>query len=157
MHDDLELSHELLRNARTIAVVGISSDPTRPSYDVARYLIAAGYNVYLVNPSEHEVLGKPVYARLQDVPEHIDIVDVFRRPEFIVDVVAEAIEAGAGAVWTQLELINEEAAATAKAAGLAVVMDRCTKIEHGRLHRRVGVHCRSRGLTGGQWVDPKPA
>lgn len=134
MHDDEALSHDLLRNARTIAVVGISSDPTRASYDVARYLIGAGYNVYLVNPTEREVLGKLVYDRLQDVPEHIDIVDVFRRPEFIPEVVADAIEAGAGAVWTQLELINEEAAATAKAAGLAVVMDRCTKIEHGRLH-----------------------
>ena len=134
MHDDQALSHDLLRSARTIAVVGISSDQTRPSYDVARYLIDAGYNVYLVNPTEHEVLGKTVYDRLQDVPEHIDIVDVFRRPEFVAEVVADAIEAGAGAVWTQLDIIDEEAAATARAAGLAVVMDRCTKIEHGRLH-----------------------
>ena len=134
MHDDQALSHDLLKSARTIAVVGISSDQTRPSYDVARYLIDAGYNVYLVNPTEHEVLGKTVYDRLQDVPEHIDIVDVFRRPEFVAEVVADAIEAGAGAVWTQLDIIDEEAAATARAAGLAVVMDRCTKIEHGRLH-----------------------
>jgi hypothetical protein len=133
MHDDEALAHELLRGARTIAVVGISSDPTRPSYDVARYLIAAGYTVYLVNPMEHDVLGQPVYARLQDLPEHIDIVDVFRRPEFVPEVVADAIEAGAGAVWTQLDIVHETAAAAAREAGLAVVMDRCTKIEHARL------------------------
>jgi predicted CoA-binding protein len=98
--------------------------------------MAAGYKVYLVNPLEmgHEVLGQPVYARVQDVPEHVDIVDVFRRPEAIPEVVADAIAAGAGAVWTQLKIVNEEAAETARAAGLDVVMDRCTKIEHGRLH-----------------------
>lgn len=135
MDDDEALAHELLRKARTIAVVGISSDPTRPSYDVARYLMAAGYTVYLVNPAEREVLGHAVYARLQDVPEHIDIVDVFRRPEFVPEVVADAIEAGAGAVWMQLRIVNEAAAATARAAGLAVVMDRCTKIEHGELRQ----------------------
>ncbi len=133
MQDDEALAHELLRKAGTIAVVGISSNPARPSNEVARYLMAAGYTVYLVNPAEQEALGQRVYARLQDVPEHIDIVDVFRRPEFIPDVVADAIEVGAGAVWTQLEIVHEEAAETARAAGLAVVMDRCTKIEHGRL------------------------
>jgi uncharacterized protein len=133
MKDDAELAQQLLRDARTIAVVGISSDPSKASHDVARYLIDVGYDVYFVNPAETEVFGRPVYDRLQDVPVEIDIVDVFRRPEFIPEVVDDAIQAGARAVWTQLELIHEEAAARARAAGLAVVMDRCTKIEHRRL------------------------
>lgn len=136
MKDDGELAQRLLREAKTIAVVGIASDPSRPSNEVARYLIDAGYDVYLVNPMETEVFGRPVYPRLQDVPVHIDIVDIFRRPQFMPEVVTDAIEAGAGAVWMQLELQNEEAAATARAAGLDVVMDRCTKIEHGRLRRQ---------------------
>jgi predicted CoA-binding protein len=133
MKDDAELAQQLMRDARTIAVVGISSDPSKASHDVARYLIDAGYDVYLVNPAETEVFGRPVYDRLQDVPVDIDIVDVFRRPEFIPEVVEDAIKAGAKAVWTQLELVHEEAAADARAAGLAVVMNRCTKIEHRRL------------------------
>jgi len=135
MKDDAELAQQLMRDARTIAVVGISSDPAKASHDVARYLIDVGYDVYLVNPAETEVFGRPVYDRLQDVPVEIDIVDVFRRPEFIPEVVEDAIQTGARAVWTQLELIHEAAAAQARAAGLAVVMDRCTKIEHRRLLR----------------------
>jgi predicted CoA-binding protein len=131
---DGALAARLIGGARTIAVVGIASDPTRPSHEVAKYLIEAGFEVYLVNPMEPgPILGRPVYARLQDVPVHIEIVDVFRRPEFVPEVVVDAIEAGAGAVWMQLRIVNEEAAASAVAAGLQVVMDRCTKIEHGRL------------------------
>lgn len=149
MHDDEAVAHALLRAARTIAVVGISSDPARPSTDVARYLIAAGYTVYLVNPTEHEVLGRPVYARLQDLPERVDIVDVFRRPEFVPAVVADAIEAGAGAVWLQLGIVHEAAAAAARAAGLAVVMDRCTKIEHGRLRPRDATRSGNAPVPGG--------
>jgi predicted CoA-binding protein len=140
MKDDGELAQQLLRDARTIAVVGITSDTARASfvsYGVAKYLIDAGYDVYLVNPAEveDELLGRPVYDRLQDVPAAIDIVDVFRRPEAIPEVVEEAIAAGARAVWTQLEIVNEEAAQRARDAGLAVVMDRCTRVEHGRLQR----------------------
>ncbi len=135
--DDGELAQRLISEAKVIAVVGANADPSRASNDVARYLIDAGYDVYMVNPAEtdHEILGKPVYATLKDVPASIDIVDVFRRPQFIPEVVDEAIEAGAKAVWTQLQIVNEEAAATARAAGLDVVMDRCTKIEHGKLRR----------------------
>jgi predicted CoA-binding protein len=135
MKDDGELAQQLLRDARTIAVVGISSDPSKASHGVARYLIDAGYDVYLVNPAEREVFGQPVYQRLQDVPVEIDIVDVFRRVEFLPEVFADAIAVGAKAVWTQLELVDEDAAARARDAGLAVVMDRCTKIEHRRLPR----------------------
>ncbi|RLT28087.1 MAG: CoA-binding protein [Chloroflexi bacterium] len=135
--DDGELAQQLIAEAKTIAVVGANADPTRASNEIAQYLIEAGYEVYLVNPAEvdHEILGRKVYARLQDVPAEIDIVDVFRRPQFISEVVAEAIEAGAKVVWTQLAIVNEEAAETARTAGLDVVMDRCTKIEHARMLR----------------------
>ena len=127
-------AQRLLGEARTIAVVGISSDASRPSYDVARYLISAGYSVYLVNPTEEgPIFGLPVYNSVAEVPEHVDIVDVFRRPEFMPPVVEDAIAAGAGALWMQLGIINEAAADTARAAGLEVVMDRCTKIDHGAL------------------------
>lgn len=132
----------LLREARTIAVVGISSDAARPSFEVAEYLIGAGYAVYLVNPTEEgPILGLPVYDSLSELPERVDVVDVFRRPEFMAPVVEEAIAVGARAVWMQLEIINEEAARTARAAGLEVVMDRCTKIDHAALVE----------LEGGRW------
>ena len=130
----MDRAMELMRDAKTIAVVGVSSDPSRPSHDVARYLIDAGFEVYLVNPTgEGEILGHPVYARVQDLPEPVDIVDIFRRPEFVVPLVQDAVEARAKAVWLQLDIINEEAATHARDAGLEVVMDRCTKIEHRRL------------------------
>ena len=125
---------ELMRSARRIAVVGISNDPTRPSYDIARYLIDAGYEVYFVNPTiEGEVLGRRCYASLRDLPERVDIVDIFRRPEHVLPVVEDAIEAGAGAIWMQLGIVNEAAARLADEAGLPVVMDRCTKVEHRQL------------------------
>ena len=123
---------ETMVQARTIAVVGVSSNPRRPSNDVARYLIEAGYTVYLVNPTETEIFGRPVYASVRDLPEPVDIVDIFRRPGDVPPVVEDAIAAGARCVWTQLEIVNEAAAARAAEAGLTVVMDRCTKIEHQR-------------------------
>jgi predicted CoA-binding protein len=135
---ELDRPLELMRDARTIAVVGVSSSPAKASNEVAAYLIAAGYTVYLVNPDEDEVLGMPVYDRVQDLPERVDIVDVFRRPAVVPPVVEDAIAAGAGAVWMQLGIVNEAAAARAREAGLEVVMDRCTKIDHGRL-RQLGL------------------
>ena len=129
---------ELLRDARTIAVVGVSANPERPSNDVARYLIDAGYTVYLVNPTEREIFGRPVYASVRDLPEAVDIVDIFRRPEDVPPVVEDAIAAGAKAVWMQLDIVNEAAATRARAAGLEVVMDRCTKIDHRRLRALAG-------------------
>ena len=134
----MERSIELMRDAKTIAVVGVSSDPSRPSNDVARHLIDAGYTVYLVNPTETEVFGMPVYDTVQDLPEPVDIVDIFRRPEFIGPIVDDAIAANAKVVWTQLGIVNEAAASVARAAGLEVVMDRCTKIEHVKLLRSGG-------------------
>jgi predicted CoA-binding protein len=124
---------ELIRDARKIAVVGASSRPGRASGEVALYLIDAGYTVYLVNPMETEMFGRPVYASVRDLPEPVDIVDIFRRSEDVPPVVEDAIANGAGTVWMQLDIVNNDAAAKARAAGLEVVMDRCTKIEHQRL------------------------
>ncbi len=128
---------ELMRDARTIAVVGVSSNPERDSHEVARYLIEAGYEVFLVNPNEDEVLGRKVYDRVQDLPLSVDIVDVFRRPEHVPPVVEDAIAAGARTVWMQLDIVNEKAASRARAAGLEVVMNRCTKVDHMRLQREL--------------------
>ncbi|MEE8337253.1 MAG: CoA-binding protein [Dehalococcoidia bacterium] len=125
---------ELIGEARTIAVVGVSPKPSRDSHEVARYLIEAGYEVYLVNPTvDEEVLGRRVYGSVQELPQAVDIVDVFRRAEHVPPVVDDAIAAGAKVVWMQLGIVNEEAAERARAAGLEVVMDRCTEIEHRRL------------------------
>lgn len=125
---------ELLRGARTIAVVGLSNKRYRPSYGVSRYLQQQGYRIIPVNPEEAEVLGEKSYARLEDVPEHIDIVDVFRRSEYVPDIVDSAISIGAGAVWMQEGVSHEKAAEKARQAGLTVVMDRCILKEHSRLH-----------------------
>jgi len=129
----MELPMALMRDAKTIAVVGVSSNPTRPSNDVTRYLIDAGYTIYLVNPTETEIFGMPVYASVRDLPEPVDIVDIFRRSGDVPPVVDDAIAAGAKAVWMQMGIVNEDAAAKAREAGLEVVMDRCTKVEHRRL------------------------
>src|SRR6266496_1805696 len=121
---------ELLRNARTIAVVGLSSKLTRPSYGVSRYMQSRGYRIFPVNPLETEVLGEKSYARLEDVPERIDIVDIFRRSEEVPPVVESAIRVGAKVVWLQLGIENDAAAEKARAAGLTVIEDACILIEH---------------------------
>ena len=126
---------ELLKNYKTIAVVGLSSNPMRPSYDVTEYMQAAGYRIIPVNPNERKVLGEKSYARLEDVPEKIDIVNVFRRAEEVPAVVESAIRVGAKVVWMQQGVENEEAAEKARAAGLVVIEDACILVEH---RRRVG-------------------
>lgn len=126
---------ELLKSAKTIAVVGLSSNPMRPSNGVSEYMQRAGYRIIPVNPNETEVLGERSYARLEDVPEPIDIVDVFRRPVFVPEVVESAIRVGAKAVWMQEGVIHEAAAERARGAGLDVVMDRCILKEHRKLLR----------------------
>ena len=126
---------DLLRNARTIAVVGASDRPSRPSYGVMKFLQDRGYRVLPVNPQitgEH-VLGEFVWRELAQIGLSIDIVDIFRRPEMAAEAVDQAIFVGAKAVWMQIGVINEEAAAKEEAAGLKVVMDRCPKIEIPRL------------------------
>lgn len=124
---------ELLRKSKTIAVVGLSSRRVRPSYGVSEYMQHAGYRIIPVNPAETEVLGEKCYARLEDVPEHIDIVNVFRRSEFVPEVVESAIRVGADSIWLQEDVVHEEAAAKARAAGLFVVMDRCILKEHRKI------------------------
>ena len=123
---------ELLRRAKTIAVVGLSSNPRRPSHEVASYLQSVGYTIIPVNPNERKVLGEKCYARLEDVPVPVDIVDVFRRAEEVVPVAEAAVRIGAKALWMQLGISNEEAAAKAHAAGLLVVEDACLLVEHKR-------------------------
>lgn len=124
-----------LRAARTIAVVGLSSRGHRPSHGVAEYLQAAGYRVIPVNPNENEVLGEKSYARLEDVPGPVDIVDIFRRAEFVPGVVESAIAIGAQLVWMQEGVVHPEAANHARQAGLLVVMDSCILKEHMKRFR----------------------
>lgn len=126
---------ELLQSARTIAVVGLSSNPMRPSNGVAEYMQRSGYRIIPVNPNETTVLGEKSYPRLEDVPEPIDIVDVFRRPQFVPDIVESAIKVGAKALWLQEGVIHDAAAARAQSAGLHVVMDKCILKEHRKLLR----------------------
>jgi predicted CoA-binding protein len=122
----------ILREARTIAVVGLSSNPMRASNEVAAYLQRVGYRIIPVNPNETEVLGEKAYARLEDVPEAIDIADVFRRSEEVAGVAESAIAVKAKVLWLQLGIENAEAAHKARAAGLAVVENACLLVEHKR-------------------------
>jgi len=126
---------ELLRKSRVIAVVGLSSKRARPSYSVSEYMQKHGYRIIPVNPNESEVLGEKSYARLEDIPEHVDIVDIFRRSEMVAPVVESAIRIGASAVWMQEGVVDQTSARKAKAAGLDVVVDRCILKEHSRYFR----------------------
>jgi uncharacterized protein len=123
----------LLRNAKTIAVVGLSSRRSRPSYGVSEYMQANGYRIIPVNPNESEILGEKAFTTLDEIPEHVDIVDIFRRPECVDEIVDAAIRIGANGVWMQEGVVNEEAAGKARAAGLEVVMDRCILKEHRKM------------------------
>jgi uncharacterized protein len=126
---------EILKKYKTIAVVGLSSNPSRPSFGVSEYMQGARYRIIPVNPNETEVLGEKSYAQLEDVPEKIEIVDVFRRSENVPPVVESAIRVGAKVVWMQLGVQNAEAAERARAAGLIVVEDACILVEHKRRAR----------------------
>jgi predicted CoA-binding protein len=126
---------ELLKKSKTIAVVGLSNKRTRPSYSVSEYMQQQGYRIIPVNPLISEALGEKAYARLEDVPEHIDIVDIFRRSEYVPEIVESAVRLGAGAIWMQEGVIDEEAAQRARDAGLTAVVDRCILKEHGRYFR----------------------
>lgn len=120
----------LVREARTVAVVGLSPDPGRPSHGVARYLRRSGLRILPVNPNLTSWEGLPAYPSLADLPEKADVVDVFRRPEYVPDIARDAVTVGAGALWLQLGVLNEEGAEIAAAGGLDVVMDRCLAVEH---------------------------
>ena len=121
---------DLLRRSKTIAVVGLSSNPLRPSHGVSAYLQSQGYRIIPVNPNIAECLGEKAYATLRDVPGEIDIVDIFRRPEFVEEVVDQAIQLKVPAIWMQEEIVHEKAAEKARKAGMFVVMDRCILKEH---------------------------
>ena len=123
----------LLRKCKTIAVVGLSSHVWRPSYGVAEYMQASGYRVIPVNPNETEVLGEKAYATLEQIPEPVDLVNVFRQPQFVPEIVEAAIRIGAKGVWMQEGVVHEEAARRARAEGLDVVMDRCILKEHRKM------------------------
>ena len=123
----------IIKQYRTIAVVGLSPEPSRPSYQVAQYRQDQGYRIIPVNPKCQEILGQRCYPNLRAIPEPVDIVDIFRQVEAIPGIVDEAIAIGAKVVWMQLGLEHPEAAARARQAGLQVVMNRCLKVEHARL------------------------
>ncbi|MGH9683110.1 MAG: CoA-binding protein [Candidatus Acidiferrales bacterium] len=129
---------EILKTSRTIAVVGLSSRRFRPSYGVAEYLKSAGYRIIPVNPQETEVLGEKAYARLEDIPEPVDVVDIFRRSEFVPAIVESAIGIGARAVWMQEGVSHADAAERARRAGLFVIMDVCILKEHIKRFRLPG-------------------
>ncbi len=133
----------ILSASKAIAVVGLSNRSFRPSNGVARYLQSVGYRIIPVNPREREVLGEKSYARLEDVPERVDIVDIFRRSEFVPEIVESAIRIGARAIWMQEGVIHPEAAQRARRAGLFVVMDLCILKEHQRLWTSKALrHCK---------------
>jgi predicted CoA-binding protein len=132
---DPQVITAILKNYRIVAVVGLSSDPARPSYQVAAYLKEHGYRIIPVNPGCQEILGEKCYPTLKDIPFPVEVVDIFRKVEAIPAIVEEAIQVGAKAVWMQLGLVEPESARQAREAGLQVVMDHCLKVEHTRLFK----------------------
>ncbi len=153
--DDINTLRRILRESRTIAVVGLSADWFRPSYFAAKYKQEHGYRIFPVNPRYREILGEKCYASLREVPEKIDLVDVFRKTADVMPIAEDAIAVGARVLWQQLGVKNEAAAARARAAGLETVMDRCVKIEHGRLFgglNWVGVNTRVISAKRPRWL-----
>jgi predicted CoA-binding protein len=133
MADDIPTLRRILRDNHTIAVVGLSAEWHRPSNFAAKYLQSHGYRIVPVNPRYAEILGEKSYARLEDIPFQVDLVDVFRRTEDVLPIAASAVAIGARALWQQIGVVNEQADALVRAAGLDSVMNRCMKIEHARL------------------------
>jgi uncharacterized protein len=136
-YQDPLVIQRILNSARTIAVVGLSANHLRASNFVGFYLQRHGYKVIPVNPRETEILGEQSYPSLSEVPEHVDVVDVFRQPDAVPEIAREAVAIGAGALWLQFGVISEEGARIAEDGGLSVVVDRCLKIEHARYAGRM--------------------
>lgn len=136
-YQDTRVIQDILLNARTIAIVGLSSDELRPSHFVGYYLTRHGYRVIPVNPNETEIFGEKAYPSLSDIPFPVDVVDVFRRPTAVPAIAEEAVKIGAKALWLQFGVISPEGAEIAERGGLQVVMDRCMKVEHARLLGRM--------------------
>lgn len=147
-----ERMRDVLANAKTIAIVGHSDKFFRTSYQIANYLRRAGYKVFPVNPTVDEIDGEKCYDTLRDIPEEIDIVNIFRRSEHVAEIVREAIAVGAKAIWTQLGVVDMAARDAALAAGLDVAMDLCIKVEHARL--RVDYSCSSGKISATASVKP---
>jgi uncharacterized protein len=132
------IEEEILNKYHTVAMIGVSNKEDRPSYRVFNYLTSQGYDVIPVNPTFPEMMGKPTYPDIQSIPKNVEIVDIFRKPDEVMPVVEAAIKAGARVVWMQEGIINEEAAAKARAAGLLVVMDKCMKKMHETIFKTIG-------------------
>ena len=155
MQDDINTLRRILKENRVIAVVGLSADWHRPSYFAAKYMQEHGYRVIPVNPKYDSILGEKCYRSLRDIPERVDIVDVFRKTADVMPVAEDAIAIRARVLWQQLGVRNESAAAKARAAGLETVVDRCVKIEHGRLFgglNWVGVNTRVISAKRPRWL-----
>jgi predicted CoA-binding protein len=155
MQDDINTLRRILKENHVIAVVGLSADWYRPSYFAAKYMQEHGYRVIPVNPKYDSILGERCYRSLRDIPERVDIVDVFRKTEDVMPIAEEAIAIGAKVLWQQLGVRNEAAATKARAAGLEAVIDRCVKIEHGRLFgglNWVGVNTRVISAKRPRWL-----
>jgi predicted CoA-binding protein len=155
VHDDINTLRRILRENRVLAIVGLSAQWHRPSHFAAKYMLEHGYRVIPVNPQYQEVLGQKCYASLRDIPEKVDLVDVFRKTADVMPVAEDAIAIGARVLWQQLGVKNEEAAALARSKGLETVMDRCVKIEHGRLFgglNWVGVNTRVISAKRPRWL-----
>jgi predicted CoA-binding protein len=153
--DDINTLRRILRESHTIAVVGLSADWFRPSYFAAKYMQEHGYRIIPVNPRYPQILGEKCYRSLREVPETIDIVDVFRKTQDVPPIAEDAIAVGAKVLWQQLGVRNEAAAARVQAAGMEAVMDRCVKIEHGRLFgglNWVGVNTRVISAKRPRWL-----
>ncbi|TFH46724.1 MAG: CoA-binding protein [Lysobacterales bacterium] len=155
MSDDIPTIRRILKENHTVAMVGLSADWFRPSFFAAKYLKDHGFRVIPVNPRYVEILGEKCYARVQDIPDPIDVVDCFRRAEDIPLIAEAAIEVGAKVLWMQLGIVNEEAAATARQAGLEVIMNRCMKIEFARMFgglNFIGVNTKIISAKRPMWV-----
>ena len=155
MVDDIDGLRRILATSKVIAVVGLSGDWYRPSYFAAKYMKEHGYTIIPVNPRYPEILGEKSYKSLRDIPTRVDIVDVFRKTEDVAPIADEAIAIGAKVLWQQIGVKNVEAAKKAEAAGLETVMDRCVKIEHGRLFgglNWVGVNTRVISAKRPRWL-----
>jgi uncharacterized protein len=136
-YQDERVIRDIMRSARTVAIVGLSSNELRPSHFVGFYLQRHGYRIVPVNPKEHEILGEQSYPSLTDIPFPVDVVDVFRAPAAVPAIAQQAVEIGAKALWLQFGVISPEGAAIADRGGLQVVMDRCMKVEHARVLGRM--------------------
>jgi len=155
MQDDINTLRRILKECRVLAVVGLSAQWHRPSYFAAKYMLEHGYRVIPVNPAYPEVLGQKCYPSLRDIPEKVDLVDVFRKTQDVLPVAEDAVAIGAKVLWQQLGVKNEEAATLARAKGLESIMDRCVKIEHGRLFgglNWVGVNTRVISAKRPRWL-----